>query len=198
MDATRLALLRELERFAADNDRRVTERREKMLNITPDTGALLALLVKVMKARRILEVGTSNGYSTLWLADAAEALGGRVTTLEIQPAKADLARQNFDRAGLTPLIDLRLGDADSALPQLPAAAFDLVFLDTDRNRYVGWWPEVNRVLAPGGLLVVDNAVTHPQEMADFCRLVTDTPGYTVVLVPIGNGEFLALKDEAPR
>jgi predicted O-methyltransferase YrrM len=194
MDEARRLLLQELERFGVDNDRRVSDRSEKMLNIAPETGALLALLVRATKARRVLEIGTSNGYSTIWLADAAESLGGRVTTVEGLLAKAELARRNFARAGVSALVGLDLGDAGSFLQGQASAAFDLVFLDADRKQYVAWWPDLQRVLCSGGLLVVDNAVSHAAELGSFVRAIAATPGYSSVLVPVGKGELLVLKE----
>ena len=94
------ALKEELARFGADNDATHTARAQRMLNITPDTGALLGVLVRATGARRVLEIGTSNGYSTLWLAEAAAAVGGHVTTLEYAADKVALARSTFDRSGL--------------------------------------------------------------------------------------------------
>jgi predicted O-methyltransferase YrrM len=193
MDSNRRLLLDELERFGAENDRAATEHQAKMRNITPDTGAFLAVLVRAMKARRILEVGTSNGYSTIWLADAAETLGGRVATVEVMPARADMAQRNFARAGLAALIDLHVGDAGPFLQQQAPDSVDFLFLDSARGQYLAWWPDLRRVLAPGGLLVVDNAVSHPHEMSDFLRAIAVAAGFTTVLVPIGKGEFLAHK-----
>jgi predicted O-methyltransferase YrrM len=138
-----------------------------MLNITPDTGEFLAVLVKAMQARRILEIGTSNGYSTLWLADAAASIDGAVTTMEMSPQKIAMARQNFERAGLAQRITQREGDAGALLEQLGDGAFDLVFLDSRRSAYLDWWPALKRILRAGGLLVVDNATSHADEMADF-------------------------------
>src|SRR5437868_2685738 len=100
MDSALTALLDELARFGDDNDARETERARRMLNITPDTGRLLWILIRSARATRILEIGTSNAYSTIWLADAARETGGRVTTLELNPAKVELARANLTRAGL--------------------------------------------------------------------------------------------------
>jgi predicted O-methyltransferase YrrM len=189
----RQELLLELEKFGADHDARTSQRQQKMLNITPDTGAFLAILVRASRAGRILEIGTSNGYSTIWLADAAEAQGASVVTVEALPAKADLARENFARAGLAERIDIHLGAAADYLHRLANETYDFIFLDADRSQYLAWWPELERVLAPGGLLVVDNAVSHAAEMAGFVQLVAVTPGFQHVLVPIGKGELVVLK-----
>lgn len=97
MDRALLAILDELARFGEENDARETERAKRMLNITPDTGRLLWILVQAARATRILEVGTSNAYSTIWLADAARATGGHVITLERNPDKVKLARANLAR-----------------------------------------------------------------------------------------------------
>ena len=105
------ALLAELERFGLDNDAVISERPRRMLNITRDTGEFLAVLVRAMGARRVLEIGTSNGYSTLWLADAAAAVGGRVSTVELSPFKIALAAENFRRAELAGHIDQFQEDA---------------------------------------------------------------------------------------
>jgi predicted O-methyltransferase YrrM len=193
MDDTLRTLLRELEHFGAENDGRVSQRSEKMLNITPDTGELLAIFAFSSKACRVLEIGTSNGYSTLWLADAMKSVSGLVVTVEHSPAKAELARQNFDRAGLSRWIRQEFMDAGELLREQPPAQFDLLFLDSDREHYVAWWPWLQRVIVPGGLLVVDNAISHAAEMEPFIAQVRATEGWRSVIIPIGNGELIALK-----
>jgi predicted O-methyltransferase YrrM len=193
MDAKLEDLLTELERFGQENDKATSERARRMLNITRDTGQLLAVLVRAAKARAVLEIGTSNGYSTLWLADAAQAVGGKVTTVEMAAYKLEQARANFARAELSEWIEQVAGDAAELLGKSGDAAFDFVFLDSERSEYVGWWPDLQRVLRPGGLLVVDNAISHAAEMAPFMELVRADAGFTTSLVPVGNGEFLAVK-----
>jgi predicted O-methyltransferase YrrM len=195
MDRELQSLLHELERFGAENDARVGERREKMLNITPETGQLLAILAQAMKARRVLEIGTSNGYSTLWLAMAMKAVAGSVVTVEVSAVRADLARQNFERSGLAQWVRQVVMDAGEFLREQPPAQFDLVFLDADREQYVAWWPNIERVLAPGGLLVVDNSVSHAAEMEPLFAELRATVGWASVVVPIGNGELVALKSQ---
>ena len=186
-------LLSELERFGQANDNATVERPRRMLNITRDTGEFLSVLVQATLARRVLEIGTSNGYSTLWLASATRATGGAVTTVEISDYKIGLAQQNFSRSGLAASITLVQDDAGRVLERAVDASFDLVFLDSERPEYPGWWPHLKRVLRPGGLLVVDNATSHPEQMAPFVALVNADADFTTSLVPVGNGEFLAVK-----
>ena len=183
----------DLERFGEANDATTNGRPRRMLNITRDTGDFLAVLVRATAARRVLEIDTSNGYSTLWLADAARALGGAVTTVEVAEYKIGLASANFTRAGLSPFITQIHEDAGHLLQRTDQSAYDLIFLDSERPEYPGWWPHLCRVLRPGGLLIVDNATSHAEQMAPFVALVTADPEFATCLIPVGNGEFLAVK-----
>jgi len=106
-----------------------------MLNITLDTGRLLWVLVRAMRASRILEVGTSNAFSTIWLADAARSAGGRVVTLEANTEKIALAKANLATAGLEGSVDIMEGRAADLLASL-TGPFDVVFLDADRPSYL--------------------------------------------------------------
>ncbi|MEV6231349.1 O-methyltransferase [Saccharopolyspora shandongensis] len=186
-------LLRELEEFGEINDAATGDRSRKMLNITHDTGKFLALLVKFGKCRNVLEIGTSNGYSTLWLADAVGE-DGTVTTIERAPHKIAMAEQNFQRAGLGSRIQQIADDAGRFIASRTAGEYDFVFLDSDRGQYADWWPSLQRILADGCLLVVDNAISHAHQLEDFNRLVAASDGYLSSLAPIGKGELLILKD----
>ena len=186
-------LLLELERFGLDNDSTITDRPRRMLNITRDTGEFLSVLIRSMSARRVLEIGTSNGYSTLWLAQAAKAVDGHVTTVERSEFKMGLAARNFERSGLGSFITQVRGEAGELLEKSAEGAFDLVFLDSERSEYPLWWPEIKRVLRKGGLLVVDNATSHAAEMAPFVAMVQADADFTTCTVPVGNGEFMATR-----
>ncbi len=186
-------LLAELEQFGRNNDAVTTDRPRRMLNITRDTGEFLSVLVQATNARRILEIGTSNGYSTLWLALAARATGGTVSTVEASEFKLGLASANFARSGLAPFIATVQDEAGRVLRRSSEGSFDFIFLDSERPEYPGLWPDLKRVLRPGGLLVVDNALSHPEQMAPFVALVKADAGFATSLVPVGNGEFLAVK-----
>lgn len=193
MDQNLKDLLSELEQFGKDNDAQHSERPRRMLNITRDTGELLAVLIRSTNAKRILEIGTSNGYSTLWLAWAAKANHGSVTTLEYSESKVALAAANFRRAGLQDLIQQQHTEAGAWLRDMAEHSVDLLFLDSERSEYTGWWPQLKRVLRPGGLLVVDNATSHAAEMTEFFALITADTEFTCCTVPVGNGEFLATR-----
>ncbi|WP_043530914.1 O-methyltransferase [Litchfieldella xinjiangensis] len=187
------ALKAELQHFGERNDHEHSDRPMRMLNITRETGEFLSVLVRATAARHILEIGTSNGYSALWLAEAASAVGGSVTTVEASEYKAGLARETFSRSGLSKHITLIHDDAERVLGQSRADAFDLIFLDSNRSAYPQWWRMIRHVLRPGGLLIVDNALSHREEMAPFSALVEADEAFTVSLVPVGKGELLAVK-----
>ncbi|MGL6623717.1 O-methyltransferase [Aeromonas jandaei] len=182
-----------LEQFGEQHDLAQTDRADKMLNITRDTGELLAVLVQTRGAQVVLEIGTYNGYSTLWLAEAVARLDGHVTTIERDESKRALAQANFEQAGLAGRIIQLAGEAGALLPTLPSAGFPLIFLDSDRRQYRAWWPQLQRLLPPRGLLVVDNAISHREELAEWMAEVAQDPRFVTSLVPVGKGEWLVVR-----
>jgi predicted O-methyltransferase YrrM len=189
-------LLEELIEFGRSHDASRSDRRERLRNLEPESARLLWLLARVMRVSDVLELGTSNGYSTLWLADAVAATNGRVTTVEIEPQRARMAQENFARAGLEAWIELRVADAAEILAASPDDAWDLVFLDAERSHYVDYWPDLVRSLRPLGLLAVDNALSHADELTEFRRLIDRTEDVAAALVPIGAGVLLLTKEPA--
>lgn len=182
--------------FAAgrDYDAGQSNRLNRLRNLEPETAELLGVLVRASRAERILEIGTSNGHSTLWLADAAEAVGGQVETLDIDPRRTELARANLERAGLDARVHCRTIGAAQALAEYPDGAWDFVFLDAERPEYAGYWPNLRRALAPGATLAIDNAISHESELRAFNRSLGDDEQLTTALVPIGAGLILATLD----
>lgn len=128
------------------------------------------MLVRATRARRVLEIGTSNGYSTLWLADAVQSTGGHLESLEIDPARTQLAGDLIARAGLQNVVTLRSTSAAEALRHYEDGTWELVFLGAERSEYVGYWEDLLRVIAPGGTLAVDNALSHAHELTEFNAL----------------------------
>jgi predicted O-methyltransferase YrrM len=192
MDTGLLAFLDELSAFGRENDRTQADRANKMLNITPDTGRLLWILAAVGGARRVLEIGTSNALSTLWLADALRGTGGSIVTLERSPSKVAMARASLAEARLSDLVRIEEGEALTSLKGL-AGPFDLVFLDADRPQYLAYLEEVVPKIRAGGLLVTDNVVSHAAELQGFLARVKSHPQLFSVTLPVGNGEELSYK-----
>jgi predicted O-methyltransferase YrrM len=193
MNESRRRFLDELYAHGREHDAGRQDRLDRLRNVEPETAELLGVLVRALRARRVLEVGTSNGYSTIWLADAAEAVGGAVVSLEIEPERTTQALANVTRAGVKHAGDLRTQDAGEALASYDDASWDLIFLDAERPHYVGYWPDLLRVLVPSGLLVVDNALSHAKELVEFSELVYGTEGVTSTLLTVGAGALLIVK-----
>lgn len=187
-------LLDALHRFGVDHDAGKADRLDRLRNLEPETAALLALLVRAVGARAVLELGTSNGYSTLWLADAVRAVGGTLVSVEIDPERSAQAAGHLDRAGLRSVVELRIEDASVTLRESKEADWDLIFLDAERPAYTGYWPDLVRALRPGGLLVVDNVVSHAGELVDFRELVAADDRVIEALVPTGAGALLVVRE----
>ncbi|MGP8248807.1 MAG: O-methyltransferase [Candidatus Dormibacteria bacterium] len=130
------------------------------IQVSPPQGKLLNLLARALGARAILELGTLGGYSTLWMARALPA-GGRLVTLEADPAHAEVARANLEGAGVADRVEIRLAPALETLPQLLAEGkgpFDLVFIDADKGSYADYLSWAHRLARVGGLIVADNVI----------------------------------------
>ncbi len=196
MDAQLTALLDELHEHGVSHDAQQPNRLERLRNLEPESARLLAVLIRAAGARRLLELGTSNGYSTIWLADAARATGGRVTSVDLDPARSREARTNLKRAGLDSDVELRVQDAADALRDSRDGEWDMIFLDAERPAYSSYWPDLLRVLKPGGLLAVDNVISHADQVAEFRSLVEGAAGVETALAPTGAGLLLVAKEPA--
>lgn len=173
------------------HDETQTERAACWRNLHPDSAALLAVLVRAKQARKVLEVGTSNGYSTLWLADAVRDTGGSLCTLEIDKARKKAARQNLREAKLEDFVRMEVCDAGEFLRDYPKY-YDVVLLDADRSQYTAYWPHLQRILTkPGSLLVVDNVLSHADEVQAFIALVEADKNFSSMVLDIGAGLLLA-------
>ena len=196
MEEARRRLAEELYAESREHDRARADRLERFRNLEPATAELLGVLVRATGARRILELGTSNGYSTIWLADAAEATQGRVVSVDLDPRRTDLARRNLGRAGLLEHVELRTEDAVDALAHSDDAAWDFLFLDAERPAYPAYLPDLVRTLAPGGVLAIDNVISHEHELLEFTSLIEAEPRWTQTVVPVGAGLRLAVRGAA--
>ncbi|HYE99866.1 MAG TPA: O-methyltransferase [Planctomycetota bacterium] len=169
------------------------------IHIAPEQGSFMRLLLSLMGARSVVEVGTLGGYSAVWMARS----GARVTTIEIHPAHAAFARRWIATSDVAGRIDVRLGAGRDVLPSLADGSADAIFLDADKAGYPDYLREGLRIVRPGGLVMADNAFAFGELLASaprdpevdavrrFNDLVAATPGLHAVIVPIGDGLWVA-------
>lgn len=193
MDERVRTTIEELFAAAERHDATRPDRLQRWRVLEPDAGRLLWFLSRVAGARRIVEIGTSRGVSTLWLADAARGTGGRVLSVDTDAAAQDDARRSVAAAGLAEFVRFRVGDGGQVLAELPDGELDLLFLDAERTEYPAWWPHPVRVLRAGGVLVADNARSHPAEIAPLRELLEGEPGVVTTTLDVGKGELVALR-----
>ncbi|HET7514248.1 MAG TPA: class I SAM-dependent methyltransferase [Gaiella sp.] len=183
-DRVRSVLARMEADDAADRDADVPIS-QRSLAVGPDSGRLLFALVAPNAGCEVLEIGSSHGYSTIWLAAAARILGGRVVTLEQEPGKIEVWRRNIADAGLEEWVELVAGDAKETLPDLEDG-FDVVFLDAWKDDYEVLFELARTKLDPGGVVVADNVTTSSTVEAYAAARQAD-PTLVSVTVPIGHG-----------
>lgn len=198
MDAELKALLSELEAFGADNDATHHENRsKKMLNLESDAAQFISILARKGGCQRMLEIGTSNGYSTIWWAWVATQTGGHVTSIERSPDKQAMADENLKRAGLRDQVDLLLGDATEIVKSLEGT-YDFVFFDADRYSA----PEQLEILLPqiesGALVLADNVNSHPDQMAGYLDAINALEDFDHLVIPIGKGVSVAYRGEKSK
>jgi predicted O-methyltransferase YrrM len=158
-----------------------------LLAVGPETGQLINILARSLQAPNILEIGTSYGYSGIWLAEAARAAGGRLTTLELQDYKSAYAKDMSTRAGLAEFVDFRVGDAVESIKSLPSG-IDFVLVDLWKDLYTpcleAFYPKLN----PGAIIVADNMIRPGgEDVAAYARAIRAKPHMTSILVPVGSG-----------
>ncbi|MEE8404901.1 MAG: O-methyltransferase [candidate division Zixibacteria bacterium] len=169
-----------------------TPRLERLRQITPDTGKFLAILAASVPSGEIIEIGTSGGYSTLWLALACRAIGRKVTTFEILGEKVKVAEETFQEAEVTDVVNLVQGDAAGELKSFEEISF--CFLDAEKEDYQKFYDLIVPRLVPGGLLVADNLISHSEELKSFADAADSDERVDSVVVPIGKGELVCRKN----
>ena len=192
MEAHLRQLLTELEEAGRRNDAQEQDRSKKMLNLEPETAHLLSVLIRSSRRRQLLEIGTSNGYSTIWLAWATQQVGGHVTSIDRDESKLTLADENLRKAGLREVVDLLHGDATQVVASL-AGPFDCVFFDADRLSAPSQLSLLLPKLTADAFLLADNVLSHPQEIEDYLSAVQVLPEFDHLVIPIGKGLSMAYR-----
>ena len=170
---------------AAERERGV-EQKLRSRQVARTTGQFLYSLVAPQTDCEVLEIGGSRGYSTIWLAAGVRILGGRILSLEADPAKCEAWRQNIAEAELEETAELIEGDAFETLRELDDV-FDVVFIDAEKEDYERLFGLVRDKVEPGALFIADNVVSHPDPLADYARQRQADPTLVSVTVPLDRG-----------
>ena len=196
-------ILREIEKqekFEQQNPHAIPNS-EKVLAIGRDTGIFYNILLQSIKAKNVLEIGMSTGYSTIWFAEAISKNNGKIITIDQDVKKIQRAKKNFEMTGLQDLIEIKHGDALEMISQInkepgSSESFDFVFIDADKERYIQYFDAVLPLVKKGGIIAADN-ILFPERFQKFTKPyvkhVHNIPNIKSVTVPIDNGEELSLK-----
>lgn len=167
-------------------------------NVSREDGRLLRLLTETTGAKHVVEIGTSNGYSAIWFCLALQTTGGRLTTHEIDPGRAALARENFERAGVEAIVTLVEGDAHREVTRLEGP-IDILFLDADKTGYIDYLAKLLPLVRPGGLVVAHNM---QPTMADpkYLEAITSDPDLETIFLhkSLWGGVGVTLKKRAAQ
>ena len=186
-----LERMHHLERMDAQDRQDGTALLGRLRQIPPETGEFLALLAASAPPGTYLEIGTSGGYSTLWLALACRDLGRRLTTFEVLQDKARLARETIRLAGVEDVVELVTGDAREYLRDYVDVSF--CFLDAEKDHYLECYEALIPNMVSGGLLVADNAISHRDALKVFLDRALSDERVDALIVPIGKGELVSRK-----
>lgn len=183
--------MRELERADAVDRSDGTARLDRLRQIPPETGKFIALLAAVAPPGGYIEIGTSAGYSTLWLALACRLVGRRVTSFEVLEAKARMARRTFELTNVLDVVDFVHGDALEHLADHSDLSF--CFLDAEKEIYAPCYEAVVPRMVAGGILVADNAINHEETLRPLLQRALSDDRVDALVVPIGKGELVCRK-----
>ena len=186
-----LSRMKELEQIDAQDRADGTARLERLRQIPPETGKFIALLAATAPAGRYLEIGTSAGYSTLWLALACRLVDRRITTFEMLDEKAKLARHTFEKSGVGDVVDFIHGNALDHLRNCSDVSF--CFLDAEKEVYAECYEAVVPNMVSGGILVADNAINHEKTLRPMLDRALADNRVDALIVPIGKGELVCRK-----
>jgi len=162
-----------------------TPKERRLRQVPPVTGRFLALLAASAPPGKVIEIGTSGGYSSLWLSLACRERGDRLTTFEMDENKAGIARETFAAAGVEALVEFVQADALECLPELAQIAF--CFMDAEKTFYPKTFELVVQRLIPGGVFVADNLLSHEEELRTFVSMATADERVDAMIVPVGKG-----------
>lgn len=161
-------------------------------NVPRDVGQFLNLLVKIHKPKHILELGSSNGYSTIWLALAAKEVNADVMTIEYFQERIDLAKKNFTYCQVSDVITIKQGKILDLIKNT-TEAYDFVFIDANKSEYISYLKELQENMPRGGIVIADNITSHKNDLVPYVEFLESNPNFESVFIPMGSGILLSFK-----
>lgn len=184
MDENTLKVLSELEKTQKD-----------FWNLSRASANFLSMLIKISKSKKVLEVGTSNGYSGIWIAKALKETGGKrghLTTIEYYDKRIELARENFKKCGVADIITIKQGSACDVLAEIEYG-IDFAFIDANKSEYIKYFELIDPKLRSGGIIAADNITSHAEKVAPFVEKIKSDPNYQVEILNLPGGLLLGYK-----
>lgn len=165
---------------------------EDFWNISRASANFLNMLVKISGAKNVVEVGTSNGYSGIWIAKALKETGGHLTTIEYYEKRIVLAQENFKKCGVDDIITIKQGSACDVLETIDFE-IDFAFIDANKSEYIKYFDIISPKLKKGGIIAADNITSHPEKVASFVEKIKSDPDYQVEILDLPAGMLLGYK-----
>lgn len=177
-----------------EEDSMKENRLDRWRNLEPESALFISIVIRSQQTKHLLEIGTSNGYSTLWFADALKSTNGKLTSIEIEKERTAYASENLKKFGFNTNAELITTDAKSFLAQaLPI--YDMIFLDAERKYYMEYWPDLKRLITQtnGAILCVDNVISHQHEVSEFTEIIKLDEELINTVINVGAGILLVTK-----
>lgn len=173
---------------------KLEETAENFWNVSHQTANFISMLIKASNRTNILELGTSNGYSTLWIADALKYTNGHLTTIEFWEKRQCLAREYISQCGLSDYVTFKIGQAcDIITSELQNETYDMVFIDANKQEYIKFFEAVHPLLKKGGIILADNITSHAAKVRSFVEAISNHEEYQAQILDLPDGLLMAYK-----
>ena len=166
---------------------------DKFWNVSHQSGNFINMLIKIMNAKNVLELGTSNGYSGIWIAEALKTTGGHLTTIEFWDKRQNLAKEYFQMCGLADIITCKIGSAYDVIKEEIKEKFDIVFIDANKQEYIKYFEVIHPIVRKGGIILADNVTSHAKKVEPFIEAISSHSDYQVQILDLPDGMLMAYK-----
>ena len=172
---------------------KLEETRKEFWNLPHESANFINMLIKIAKAKRVLEIGTSNGYSGIWISKALLETGGKLDTIEFYQKRIDLALENFKKANVNDIITIHKGSALNIIDEFENNTFDFVFIDASEGEYLDYFLKVESKITKNAIILADNVTSHYKKVENFLNYVKNNKNYQCELLNFDGGLFFIRK-----